>query len=95
MLTLAWRVCRGLMLFLGVALLVVVLWKLPVWQVQQFGKITGVERSKWENEYRKTLAQIIGGLVILFGVYLTYRRVTAAEARRAAIWAGRSRFRSS
>ena len=34
-----------------------------------------------EDKARRTLAQIIGGFVILFGAYLTFRRVPATERR--------------
>ena len=34
---------------------------------------------KLENEYRKTLAQIIGGFGLLFGLYLTWRKIVATE----------------
>ena len=38
-----------------------------------------MQRFSAENEARKTLAQLIGGLVILVGVALGFRRVKAAE----------------
>lgn len=35
--------------------------------------------AKQRNDARATMAQIIGGLVILFGVYFTYRRLDVSE----------------
>ena len=32
-----------------------------------------------QNELRKIIAQVVGGMVLLFGVYLTYRRIRATE----------------
>jgi len=37
------------------------------------------ELIELRNEYRKTLSQIVGGALFLFGLYLTYRRITATE----------------
>ena len=48
--------------------------------LQVTGSITDpMQRFSAENEARKTLAQLIGGLVILVGVALGFRRVKAAE----------------
>ena len=40
---------------------------------------TAVERAEIVNENRKTLLQVIGGLVVLAGLYLTYRRIQITE----------------
>ena len=51
---------------------------LPPWQVKHVeGK--PYKLAELEDEHRRTLAQILGGLWILYGLYLTGRRVTAAE----------------
>lgn len=42
-------------------------------------KLTAKEYFEIENEARKTLAQIIGGLFVLIGIYLAFRRQTVAE----------------
>jgi len=64
-----------------------ILWKVPAWQVSEVVDsgaksvpISAEKRADLENEFRKTLAQIIAGLVILAGVYYTARRVAAAES---------------
>ena len=36
-------------------------------------------RAELANEFRKTIAQIVAGLLITLGVYATWRRVAAAE----------------
>ena len=54
----------------------VLLW-LPPQQVEQ---VQGdYELAKLEDEYRRTLAQILGGLALLYGLYLTQRRIVATE----------------
>jgi hypothetical protein len=54
----------------GTAVLVVLtLWLLPVWQVSRSERVTADNRFDRENEARKTLAQIIGGVFLLAGLY--------------------------
>src|SRR5689334_5118384 len=48
-------------------LAVFLLWKLPKWQVARSTALTDDNRFDRENEARKTLAQIIGGVVLLAG----------------------------
>jgi hypothetical protein len=58
-----------------VALVIVILWKVPQWQV---GHYSGLTSSQWfdhVNEARKTLATILGGLVLLGGAYFTWRNI--------------------
>jgi len=70
---------KGL-LGLGVlSLIFVVLWIVPEWQVEHLEKAREEDVPRLINEYRWTLAQIIGGLGLLFGLYLTWRRITATE----------------
>lgn len=52
---------------------------LPHWQVSQFGINNTVDKANYENQYRATLAQILGGIAIGIGLYYTWRRVTIAE----------------
>ena len=54
-----------------------VLWKIPEWQVP--AGVTAIEGAELENQFRKTLAQIVAGVVILVGVYYTAKRVAATE----------------
>ncbi|MFP3867872.1 MAG: pentapeptide repeat-containing protein [Desulfobacteraceae bacterium] len=56
------------------------LWKVPEWQVAGYGDVIKPEKiPDYVNEFLKTLAQILGGLVLLYGLYLTWRRITATE----------------
>jgi len=57
--------------------LVLVCW-LPKWQASDAG-IEGKDRLELENELRKTVAQIIGGVVILAGLYFTSEQLQASR----------------
>jgi Pentapeptide repeats (8 copies) len=80
-----WRTGAAVVL---AALLIVILWKVPQWQV---GHYSGLTSSQWfdhVNEARKTLATILGGLVVLAGAYFTWRNIkltqeSVATAQRA------------
>ncbi len=37
------------------------------------------ELLELRNEYRRTIYQMVAGVILLFGLYLTYRRITATE----------------
>ncbi len=62
----------------GVAVFLLVLWKLPEWQAPSSG-LSPKERADVENDARVTIAQIVGGVALLVTVYFTWRRVGAAE----------------
>ena len=67
------------LLVLGaLAAIAIVLWQVPEWQVPE-GVTDPKGRAELANEFRKTIAQIVGGLVIIVGVYATWRRVASAE----------------
>ncbi|AKB29518.1 Pentapeptide repeat family protein [Methanosarcina siciliae T4/M] len=50
---------------------------LPHWQVSGINDIT--EKVIQENQFRATLAQILGGVAIGIGLYYTWRRIAIAE----------------
>jgi len=52
---------------------------LPYWRVSQFGINNATENATLENQYRATLAQILGGVALGIGFYYTWRRITIAE----------------
>lgn len=47
--------------------------------MSQFGINNTVDKANYENQYRATLAQILGGIAIGMGLYYTWRRITIAE----------------
>jgi len=76
-------------------LVIAALWKIPQWQVRAYhGRLDAAAISKLspenliqlqkdmitaENNARLPLAQIIGGLVVLLGLYATFKNVRVAE----------------
>ena len=78
---------RGVLLVLGGLVVAVLvgwaLWCVPQWQVEQVrGRRCdpdAVRFANLEDNYRRTLSQIVGGLAVLYGLYLTYRRIVATE----------------
>ena len=57
---------------LGIIILVVVIWWFPKWQTKK-NKIYQI-KDKWqaENEFRKTLIQIVGGFIFVTGIFLSW-----------------------
>lgn len=64
---------------ISLSLFLAILQQVPHWQVSQYGIINATERATLENQYRATLAQILGGIAIGIGLYYTWRRITIAE----------------
>jgi Pentapeptide repeats (8 copies) len=62
---------------LGLSLLVFILWKVPRWQA--FDVLDLEDRLTVENAARQTLAQIIGGMAILTGLYFTVATLRTAQ----------------
>jgi len=57
------------MLLLIGTVVILIVWKVPVFQVARSKSLTEDNRFDRENEARKTLAQIIGGVFVLAGLY--------------------------
>jgi hypothetical protein len=56
------------------------LWRVPKIQVASLKNVKGIDAKdvfKAENDARATLAQILGGLAVLFGLYIAWRNITA------------------
>jgi len=85
----------GFLTIIGLPILFLILWKVPEWQVQEYlGRLDAKAISKLtpqeliqlqkdlinaENNARTTLAQIIGGLVLLLGLYAMFKNVRVTE----------------
>jgi hypothetical protein len=52
---------------------------LPYWRVSQFGINNATENATLENQYRATIAQILGGIAIGFSLYYTWQRNNIAQ----------------
>jgi hypothetical protein len=64
------------LLFSGALTLALALWWLPRLQVAHSQGVTAENRFDRENEARKTLAQIVGGLLLLGGLYSSIKTFT-------------------
>lgn len=55
------------------------LWIVPKWQVKNVKDLDSKERFDSENEARKTLATILGGIVLLAGFFGTWQNIKVAQ----------------
>jgi hypothetical protein len=72
----------GWLLPLSPAVLVVLLlllWKVPQWQVGRVSRLSSKERFDRVNEARKTLATILGGVLLLLGFFGTWENIRVAQ----------------
>lgn len=67
------------LMFFGILLAVVVLIVIPYCQVDYRGINNATVEATLENQYRATLAQILGGVAIGISLYYTWRRINIAE----------------
>ena len=78
---LRWR--KYLLAVLVAAVVVALLWCVPPLLLEQeTGRLDGLDAYRLadlKDAYRRTLAQILGGLALLYGLYLTQRRIVATE----------------
>lgn len=73
----AWFMPLG---FAAVALLaLVILWKVPHWQVKNVEGLLPKEKFDRVNEARKTLATILGGAAFLVGGFFTWQNIKVAQ----------------
>ena len=74
------RQWRPVLVIAGALCFCLVLWKVPQWQVASLRDTVGAkELAELEDGTRKTLAQILGGVVILLTAYFTWRRLEVAQ----------------
>lgn len=62
-----------------IVLLILALWILPKLQISPSVVTDPKDRLTLENEARKTLAQVIGGLVLLTGLYFTWQTILSQQ----------------
>ena len=63
----------------GILLASLLIFLFPLWQVSRYGINNATIEADLENQYRATLAQILGGVAIGITLYYTWRRITIAE----------------
>ena len=56
-----------------------IIWRIPIRQVSAIE--CDLEKSKLENEARRTIVQVIGGIVLLCGLYFTIHQIEIANAK--------------
>ena len=76
------RWTRWGLVIVAILLLFIVFWKIPSWQVTNSGVTEFDKKANLENEYRKTMAQILGGFALLGGFYFTWRGLRASEQQQ-------------
>jgi Pentapeptide repeats (8 copies) len=67
--------------------LILLLWKVPQWQLASWqsqlrpadSTLTIKDFAQVENEFRATWAQIVGGMVLLLGLYFTWRNLIVSQ----------------
>ena len=54
---------------------------IPEYQINRIDQdaMTALERARQVNEFRKTILQVVGGIVIAIGLYFTWRRIRSME----------------
>lgn len=70
---------RTLVIFIAVIFVVLLLWKVPMLQVENYTFNSTREAAELENMFRTTLTQIAGGFVLFAGAYFAWKRVAATE----------------
>jgi uncharacterized protein YjbI with pentapeptide repeats len=71
-----WREMLSLLLVLIAGL---VLWLVPTWEVTRWPDIAPKDQFASVNEARRTIATILGGLVVFVGAYFTWRNLNIAK----------------
>lgn len=69
---------RILICFLVLIAILSLIW-LPYWRVSQFGINNATENATLENQYRATIAQILGGVAIGISLYYAWQRNNIAQ----------------
>lgn len=75
---------RALLAGVGILLLIVLVIAGPEYYVNQRvdpARITQIEKAKQVDANRRTLIQLVGGLFVAIGLYLTYRRTQLTDRR--------------
>jgi len=67
----------------GAVLVVGIIWKVPQWQAAGWqGQMEPKDLAKLQNDARTTLIQVLGGAVLLIGLYFTLRNLQLTQDRQ-------------
>jgi uncharacterized protein YjbI with pentapeptide repeats len=75
-------IALGLLLPVLFLVALLVLWKVPHYQLGSYSDLSGAERASLTNEYRRTLAQLLAGMLLLYGFYFTWRELQDSRDAR-------------
>jgi hypothetical protein len=64
-----------LLVIIGVSLMVLAIYLVPKWQTKRIKEIEPKQKWGAENEFRKTLIQVFGGLVVITGLFFAYQEL--------------------
>ncbi len=64
---------------IGILSLLFLIWKVPKWQTKKRKDIDKKEKWKAENEFRKTLLQVSGGLILILSLIFTWRGMNQSQ----------------
>ena len=67
---------------LGVVVVILVVWFVPRWQADDAHDLKNMSRTEYENETRKTVAEVLGGLLLVTGLAVTW--IQLADSRQQA-----------
>jgi Pentapeptide repeats (8 copies) len=71
----------GVYMLIGVIIVVLLaaLWLVPRWQVTLYPTVPEKDRADLENEFRKTIGQIITGIAVVFSLFFTWAQMRQAR----------------
>jgi uncharacterized protein YjbI with pentapeptide repeats len=58
-----------------IALFILVIW-LPIWQTSHLRTTDEIKKARLKNEFRKTIVQLLGGLLIIIGLSFTSKQIS-------------------
>jgi Pentapeptide repeats (8 copies) len=73
------KILKSILFILILTLIILLLWYVPPHQVSSYRINNTTENASLENQYRATLAQIVGGAAIIISLFYTSRRIGIAE----------------
>lgn len=73
------RILKILVILILLSFLIGLVWLLPILILEKWDSLPLKDLAQLEINIRNSIVQIVGGMAILIGLYLTYRRIVATE----------------
>jgi uncharacterized protein YjbI with pentapeptide repeats len=64
---------------LGIVGLVLFVWWFPKWQAKKYERTESEKKWEAENEFRKTIIQIVGGLIVIGGLFFAWEELSQSR----------------